>query len=88
MLPFFFLFVSGGIIDFAEEVVDTGVVEACEFDKNSGRNVVFAGFIFGITGLGHSEHFCNLGLVEITVFPHIADSGVHNCSPFQVEFFT
>ena len=60
--------IAGGVVGFAQEVVDAGVVDAGELDEDGGGDVALASFIFGIACLRHIEHFCNFGLVPIVVF--------------------
>lgn len=44
-------FVSFWIIGLIEQIVDADVIEICELDENVRRNIVFAGFVFAVTGL-------------------------------------
>ena len=70
----FLLCISCGNIGFTEEIVDAGVVEARELDEDCGGNVIFAGFILGVTGLRHAEDGCYLLLCQIAVLSEVADS--------------
>ena len=67
----------------AKEIIRSCFVEISKFEQNSGGNIVFTGFIFGITGLGHSQHLGNLLLGQIMIFPQIADSTVHRITSPQ-----
>lgn len=44
-------FVSFRIIGLIEQIVDADVIEICKLDENVRRNVIFAGFVFAVTGL-------------------------------------
>lgn len=44
-------FVSFWIIGLIEQIVDADVIEICKLDENVRRNVIFAGFVFAVTGL-------------------------------------
>lgn len=46
--------VTGFSVGFAQKVIDAGVIKTGQFNQNGGGNVVLAGFIFGIAGLGHT----------------------------------
>ena len=51
------------VIRFSQQIIDAGVVKACQADEDGGGNVVLARFVFGIARLRHSKHFGNLRLV-------------------------
>ena len=68
-IPAFVLFIPFALVRFAQQVIDAGIVETGQADQNSGGNVVFAGFVFGITGLRHPEYLCHLRLIHVFVFP-------------------
>ena len=63
----FSLFISLGVVGFAQQIINAGVVKPRQLDQNGGGDVVFSRFVFGIARLGHSQHFGNLSLVHILV---------------------
>ena len=71
--PSFFL-IAGGVVGFAQEVVDAGVVDAGELDEDGGGDVVFTCFIFAVAGLGHIEHFGDRDLFPVMILAKVADA--------------
>jgi len=49
--------------------------------QNNRRDISLAIFIVGVAGLGAVEQFCNILLLQIAVFPQIANTLVHNLTP-------
>lgn len=52
----------------AQEIIYAGVVQLGESDQSWGRDVVFTGLVFGISGLGHIQQFRNFRLCHVAVF--------------------
>ena len=66
--------IAGGVICLAEEVVDAGVVEIGQGDEDGRGDIALAGLVFGVTGLGHVQDFGDLCLIQVPVFPQVAES--------------
>ena len=69
--------ISRGVIGFAEEIIDAFVVESRKLDQNSGGNVIFARFVFGISGLRHPQHLSHLRLIQVSVLAQTPQACVH-----------
>ena len=59
----FVILISFWIIGFTQKIIYARIIKPCKLNEDSGGNVVFPRFVFGISRLGHSEHFCYLCLV-------------------------
>ena len=70
------------LVGSAKYIVGGGAVKVSKPDQNMGGNVVFSGFIFGVSGLGHAKHLCNFPLRKVSVFTQIANSSVHGITPY------
>ena len=76
------LFITLWVVGFAENIVDTDIVESGKFDEDLSWNIICANFIFGISGLGHTQIVCKLFLTQIMICPKIPDTSInHPSSP-------
>ena len=66
----------------AKEIICSGLVKVRKLEKNGGGDIIFSGFVFGITGLGHSQKLRHLLLCKIPIFPQISDAFVHSITSY------
>lgn len=68
------LFVSLGIVGFAEKVVDADVIKAGNLNEDFNGRCTLAGFIVRIRCLRDVKMICQMGLSIVMIFAKIADT--------------
>ena len=58
--------------------IDTCIIKFCKLYQYWCWYIIFAGFIFWITCLRHSQHSCNGCLIEISILSKFANSFVQD----------
>ena len=80
--------VGGCNIGTPQQIVHRGMIKIGKTDENLRRQVILSGFIFGVAGLRHAKHLCDLSLCQIVVLAQIPNPLIHLKSPQKYRMLT